>query len=41
MVALGGAAGSVLRYGVGRLAVTYLGPSTFLDTLFVKRIFLR
>ena len=36
MVALGGATGSVLRYGVGRLAVTYLGPSTFLDTLFVN-----
>ena len=36
MVALGGATGSVLRYGVGRLAFTYLGPSTLLDTLFVN-----
>ena len=36
MVALGGAAGSVLRYGAGRLAVTYLGPFTVLDTLVVN-----
>ena len=36
MVALGGATGSVLRYAVGRLAITYLGPSTVLDTLFVN-----
>lgn len=36
MVALGGAAGSVLRYGVGRLAVSYFGPSTVLDTFFVN-----
>ncbi|PKB83377.1 MAG: hypothetical protein BZY88_02045 [SAR202 cluster bacterium Io17-Chloro-G9] len=36
LVALGGAIGSVLRYGVGRLAVSYLGPSTVLDTLFVN-----
>ena len=26
-VALGGAAGSVLRYGAGRLAINYLGPN--------------
>ena len=36
MVALGGAAGSVLRYGAGRLAVSYFGPSTVLDTFFVN-----
>lgn len=36
MVALGGAAGSVLRYGAGRLAVSYFGPSTILDTFFVN-----
>ena len=36
MIALGGASGSVLRYGVGRLAVTYIGPSTVLDTLLVN-----
>ena len=36
MVALGGAVGSVLRYGVGRLAATYLGSPTLLDTFFVN-----
>ena len=36
MVALGGAVGSVLRYGVGRLAVTYLGAPTLLDTFIVN-----
>ncbi len=36
MVALGGAVGSVLRYGASRLAVTYFGPSTVLDTFFVN-----
>ena len=36
MVALGGAVGSVLRYGAGRLAVSYFGPSTVLDTFFVN-----
>ena len=36
MVALGGAAGSVLRYGAGRMAVNFFGPSTVLDTLFVN-----
>ncbi len=36
MVALGGAVGSVLRYGAGRLAVTYFGPFTVLDTFFVN-----
>ncbi len=35
-VALGGAAGSVLRYAVGRLAIGYLGPSTVLGTLAVN-----
>ena len=36
MVALGGAAGAVLRYAVGRLAITYLGPSTVLGTFLVN-----
>ena len=36
MVALGGAVGSVLRYGAGRLAVSYFGASTVLDTFFVN-----
>ena len=36
MVALGGAVGSVLRYGAGRVAVSYFGPSTVLDTFFVN-----
>ena len=36
MVALGGAVGSVLRYGVGRLAITFFGSSTVVDTLFVN-----
>ena len=36
MVALGGAVGSVLRYGAERMAVTFIGPSTVLDTLFVN-----
>ncbi len=36
LVALGGAAGSVLRYGVGRLAVAYLGPTTVVGTFAVN-----
>ncbi len=36
LVGLGGAVGSVLRYGAGRLAASYWGPSTVLDTLFVN-----
>ena len=36
LVALGGAGGSVLRYGVGRVAVAYLGPSTVMGTFFVN-----
>ena len=36
MVALGGASGSLMRYGAGRLAVNYFGPSTVLDTLLVN-----
>jgi CrcB protein len=36
MVALGGAAGAVLRYAVGRLAIAYLGPSTVLGTFLVN-----
>ena len=33
MVALGGAAGSVLRYGAHRMAVNYAGADTVLGTL--------
>ncbi len=36
LVALGGAGGSVLRYGVGRLAASYLGPATVAGTLIVN-----
>lgn len=36
LVAIGGAAGSVLRYGVGRLAAHYLGADTILGTLAVN-----
>jgi len=36
LVALGGSAGSVLRYAVGRLAIHYLGPSTVLGTFVVN-----
>lgn len=36
LVALGGAGGSVLRYGVGRLAVAYLGPTTVMATFIVN-----
>lgn len=36
MVALGGAAGSLLRYAVGRLAIHYLGPTTVLGTFLVN-----
>ena len=36
LVALGGAVGSVLRYGAGRLAVSFFGQSTVLDTFFVN-----
>jgi len=35
-VALGGAAGSVLRYGAGRLAINYFGPTTVLATFAVN-----
>ena len=36
MVALGGAAGSVLRYGAHRMAVNYAGADTALGTLAVN-----
>jgi CrcB protein len=36
LVALGGAGGSVLRYGVGRMAVAYLGPATVMGTFVVN-----
>jgi CrcB protein len=36
MVAVGGAAGSVIRYGVQRLAIHYVGPATILGTLSVN-----
>ena len=36
LVALGGAAGSVLRYGVGRLAAHWLGTDTVAGTLAVN-----
>ena len=36
LVAAGGAAGSVLRYGVGRLAAHYLGADTIVGTLAVN-----
>ncbi len=36
MVALGGAAGSVFRYGAGRLAVDYFGATTVPATFFVN-----
>lgn len=36
LVALGGAAGSVLRYAVGRLAIAYLGPATVWGTFIVN-----
>ena len=36
LVALGVAGGSVLRYGVGRLAASYLGPSTVAGTFIVN-----
>ncbi len=35
-VALGGAAGSVLRYGAGRLALNYFGPTTVMATFAVN-----
>ncbi len=35
-VALGGAAGSVLRYGAGRLAINYFGPTTVVATFAVN-----
>ncbi len=35
-VALGGAAGSVLRYGAGRLAINYFGPTTVIATFAVN-----
>ena len=36
LVALGGAGGSVLRYGVGRMAVAYLGSTTVMGTFLVN-----
>lgn len=36
LVALGGAAGSVMRYGVQRVAVNYAGADTVLGTLAVN-----
>jgi len=36
VVALGGAAGSVLRYGAGRLAINYFGPATVMATFAVN-----
>ena len=36
LVAVGGAVGSVLRYGVGRLAAYYLGADTVAGTLAVN-----
>lgn len=36
LIALGGAGGSVLRYGVGRMAVAYLGPATVMGTFTVN-----
>ena len=36
LVALGGAAGSLLRYGVGRLAIHYFGPGTVVGTFIVN-----
>ena len=36
LVALGGAAGSLLRYGIGRLAVHYWGPGTVVGTFIVN-----
>lgn len=38
LVALGGAAGSVLRYGVGRLAAHWLGADTVVGTLAVNLV---
>ena len=38
LVALGGAAGSVLRYGVGRLAAHWLGADTVAGTLAVNLV---
>jgi CrcB protein len=36
LVALGGATGSVLRYGVGQLALRYLGTSSVMGTFAVN-----
>ena len=36
LVAIGGAAGSVLRFAAGRLAIQLLGPGTVWGTLFVN-----
>ena len=36
LVAIGGAAGSVLRYGAGRLAVHFLGADTVVGTFVVN-----
>ena len=38
LVALGGAAGAVLRYGVGRLAAHWLGADTVAGTLAVNLV---
>ena len=36
LVALGGALGSVLRYGAGQLALRYLGPESIMGTVGVN-----
>ena len=36
LVAIGGASGATLRYGVGRLAAHYLGADTVVGTLAVN-----
>jgi CrcB protein len=36
LVAAGGAAGSVLRFGAGRLAIHFLGPGTVMGTFVVN-----
>jgi CrcB protein len=36
LVGIGGAAGSILRYGAGRLAIHFLGPGTILGTFIVN-----
>ncbi len=36
LIAAGGAAGSVMRYGIGRLAIHFLGTGTVLGTFLVN-----